>query len=154
MKIAFIYASSSGHTEHVVEHIVRSIALSDRDVDCQVIRAPHATPEDLLAYDMVVLASGTWLVDMVEGELHALMKRFLAQCDAIDFEGAAVGVIGLGDDRYRYQCKAVDHLQAFVESHGGRMVPEALRIMGEPYGQEEKIEEWAAELLLQMPRYA
>ncbi len=72
--------------------------------------------------------------------MHALLMERAA---AADLKGKKTLAIGLGDARYRYTCKAADRLETFVNTHGGTLLAPALRIINEPYGQEETIRAWA-----------
>ncbi|MBI2117371.1 hypothetical protein HYT95_00575, partial [Candidatus Peregrinibacteria bacterium] len=58
--------------------------------------------------------------------------------------------IALGDDRYFYTCRAGERLRRFVLDHGGEVLEPALLIVNEPYGQEEKVKKWSAQLLRQI----
>ncbi len=111
-------------------------------------RAEQAQPEDLLKGDVLLLASGSWNTEGVEGQLnphmHELLKKRAA---AVDLGGRKVVLIGLGDDRYRYTVGAMAHLIEFVETHNGVVMEPTLKIVNEPYGQEEKIGEWTGQLL-------
>lgn len=108
------------------------------------VRADRATPEDLLNGDVLLLASGSWNTGGIEGQLnphmHALLKEKAA---ATDLAGKKVAVVALGDARYRYTAKAGDHLEAFVNTHGGSVLGERLVIVNEPYGQEDAVKAWA-----------
>lgn len=162
-----IYASTSGHTEYVIdvlrEHIenpkseIRSTKPFDEAQDRQIrnrkiqmtkTRAEQASANDFTQGDVLVLASGTWNTGGEEGQLNPHMDEFLKKrVKDMDLKGKKVAVIGLGDERYRYTCKAADRLEQWVKEHGGSLLCETLRIANEPYGQEEKIEEWGKQLL-------
>jgi flavodoxin I len=113
-----------------------------------VKRVELATAEDLLNGDALILACGTWNTGGIEGQLNPYMHQFLLEKAAtMDLKGKKVAVIGLGDHRYRYTAKATDHLEHFVNTHGGALLCESLRMVNEPYGQEKKVEEWGKKLL-------
>jgi flavodoxin len=139
-----IYASTSGHTEYVIDHLIG--ALSGVEVEKQ--RVELARPEDLLKGDMLILACGTWNTGSIEGQLNPHMYDFLlGRAAGVDLKGKEVAVIGLGDERYHFTCKAADHLEEFVKSHYGQLHNPTLRIINEPYGQEDKVKTWANKLL-------
>jgi NAD(P)H dehydrogenase (quinone) len=61
-KLAVIYHSGQGHTEHIARHVAEG-ARSVPDVEVHVLKAEDAAraPEDLLAFDGLVLGSPTYL---------------------------------------------------------------------------------------------
>ena len=139
-----IYASTSGHTEYVIDQLIGALS----GVEVKKLRVEKATADDLLKGDMLILACGTWNTGSVEGQLNPHMYDFLlGRAANADLKGKEVAVIGLGDERYHFTCKAADHLEEFVQSHYGQLHNPTLRIINEPYGQEKKVEEWAKKLL-------
>lgn len=142
--LQIVYASTSGHTEHVVG--VLAEALKDR-MTVTVTRVERATTETLLAGDALVLASGTWNTGGIEGQLNPHMHAFVhGAAKDVDLAGKNVAIVALGDERYRYTARAGEHLKTFVETHGGTLLGEALRIVNEPYGQEDAVTAWAKKL--------
>ncbi len=65
----------------------------------------------------------------------------------LDLGGEPCACVGLGDDRYFYTARAVDLLQEYVEAHHGRLILPSLKVVNEPYGQEERIRVWASQLV-------
>jgi flavodoxin len=107
-------------------------------------RVEKASADDLLKGDMLILACGTWNTGSVEGQLNPHMYDFLlGRAAKVDLKGKEVAVIGLGDERYHFTCRAADHLEDYVTSHYGQLMNPVLRIINEPYGQEEKVKTWA-----------
>ena len=142
--VHIIYASTSGHTEYVVDQVITAL----QGVQVEKQRAELAQPEDLLKGDMLLLASGTWNTGGVEGQLNPHMDELLRKRAAgVDLGGKKVLLIALGDSRYRYTANAMVHLEEFVKSHNGIVVEPTLKIINEPYGQEGKIRQWADQLL-------
>lgn len=144
--LQIIYASTSGHTEYVVDELQKAVTEEKRAVSVQ--RVEGAEPDDLLKGDLLVLASGTWNTGGIEGQLNPHMHEFLLRrAKDVDLQGKKVAIIALGDDRYFYTCRAGEHLRNFVQSHGGKVLEPPLLIVNEPYGQEEKVRKWSAQLL-------
>ncbi len=147
-----IYASTSGHTDYVIDTLMASLrtlrrAQSDT-LQMEKQRAEQAKPEDLLRGDILVLASGSWNTLGVEGMLNPHMHSLLKdRAAAVDLKGKKVALIGLGDDRYHFTVGAMDHLQEFVATHNGIVIDPVLKIINEPYGQEKKISTWVLSLL-------
>ncbi len=153
-----VYASTTGHTEYVVERLVAELQRLDAALAVRAVRVELATAEMLRACDVLVLASGTWNTGGIEGQLNPHMHEFVfGRAKAVDLTGMRAALIALGDDRYFYTCRAGEHLRQFVQSHGGEVWPSTLTIVNDPYGQEAKVATWAAKLLgfiLQAPSAA
>lgn len=136
-----IYASTSGHTEYVVDELIAALG---GKVTVEKQRVELAKPEDLARGDVLLLASGTWNTGGAEGQLNPYMHFFLrGAAKDVDLAGKKVLVIGLGDARYHFTARAHDLLVEYVKSHGGTVIEPTLKIINEPYGQEEKVKEWA-----------
>lgn len=147
--IQIIYASTSGHTEYVVQRLVEFLESSKYQVTSAKVEV--SKPEDLLNGDLLILASGTWNTGGVEGQMNPHMHDFLlTTAKEIDLGGKKVMLIALGDDRYYYTCRAGEHMRNFVMSHGGKVIEPSLLVVNEPYGQEERIEKWSQKVLSQL----
>jgi flavodoxin I len=142
-----VYASTSGHTEYVVSQVAAQLKESAPQLWVETHRAEMVKSEDLLNGDMLVLASGTWNTGSIEGQLnphmHALLKD---KAKDIDLSGKKVALIALGDQRYHFTAAALNHLEEFVRSHNGMLIEPSLRIVNEPYGQEDEMKDWAKQL--------
>jgi flavodoxin I len=137
--LQIICASTSGHTEYVIDHIIASLS----GVQITKQRPEQSEPTDLLKGDVLLLASGSWNTGGVEGQLNPYMHDLLKKRAAdIDLGGKKVLLVGLGDDRYRYTVGCMQHFIEFVTSHNGVVIEPTLKIVNEPYGQEKKVEEW------------
>jgi flavodoxin len=114
-------------------------------------RAEAAKPQDLLRGDLLVLASGTWNTGGSEGQLHPYMHELLKErAKGVDLKGKSCALIALGDSRYFYTARAMEHLMAFARQSSGQVV-DSLVIVNEPYGQEEKIRTWGEKILAKIP---
>jgi flavodoxin I len=65
----------------------------------------------------------------------------------LDLAGKLCACIGLGDHRYFYTARAPDHLEHYVEAHHGQLIVPTLKIIDEPYGQEDTVEVWGKQLV-------
>lgn len=147
-----IVASTSGHTDYVVAEVLASLLREIPAMEIEVQRAEQAASEDLLKGKVLLLASGTWNTGGSEGQLNPHMHALLRErAKDIDLKGKRVAVIGLGDARYRYTARAKNLLEAFVTTHGGKLLLPSLKIVHEPYGQEREIHEWARKLRTAFP---
>jgi len=144
--IHIIYASTSGHTEYVVE--ILAPLLREAGMDVTVTRADQATAKDLLNGDVLILGSGTWNMGGVEGQLNMHMHRLLfEQAAHINLNGKNVALISLGDDRYYFTTRCTEGFMRFLKEHNGKSLPPPLIIVNEPYGQEERIQKWGEKLV-------
>lgn len=145
--VNIVYASTSGHTEYVVDLIGKHLRVVDRGIDVEARRAEATTPDDLLRGDLLIFGSGTWNTGGIEGQLNMYMHRLLMEQAAhVDLAGKRTTCISLGDDRYYYTTRCTEHLLRYVREHNGRMFGSPLVLVNEPYGKEEKIRAWAARL--------
>lgn len=143
-----IYASTSGHTEYAMEVLAERLRKRAKGIKISMERVEEATEKSFKRSKVVVMASGTWNTGGIEGQLNPHMHAFVHKTVAdIDLKGKDVAVVGCGDDRYYYTCRAADYLERFVEDHGGTLYEPTLRLVNETYGQEKKIEKWADDLL-------
>jgi flavodoxin len=109
--------------------------------------AEKTQPDDLLTGNVLVLACATWNTGGSEGQLNPHMRALQEKAPLLDLGGKPCACIGLGDDRYFYTARAVDLLQDYVTGHNGRLLLPSLRIVNEPYGQEQKVRGWARQLV-------
>jgi hypothetical protein len=68
-----VFASTSGHTEHVVEALIDSLKSTTPGWEIEETMAEKAQPQDLLSGDVRLLASGTWNTGSIEGQLNPHM---------------------------------------------------------------------------------
>jgi flavodoxin I len=148
LSLQVIFASTSGHTEYVIEALINALHTHAPSWQIQTKLAEQARPQDLLREDILLLASGTWNTGGVEGQLNPYMLELLqSKAKDLDLAGEACGCIGLGDHRYFYEARAADFLENYVETHQGRLLIRTLKIIDEPYGQERMVGNWAQELV-------
>lgn len=151
VKLQIIYASGSGHTQYVVETLQAFLKKHRPDLEIRITRAEQAQAGYLTSGDILILASGTWNTDGIEGQLHPFMHEFLTErATGADLTGKAVTCISLGDDRYYFTTRCTEHFLRFIREHGMRQVVPPLIIVNEPYGQENKVESWAEKLTRSM----
>ena len=143
-----VFASTSGHTEYVVDALTNSLKSITPGWEIEATIAEKTQPQDLLSGDVLLLASSTWNTGSIEGQLNPHMWVLLHdKAKTLDLAGKPCACIGLGDHRYFYTARAADHLQNYVEAHHGRLVVPTLKIIDEPYGQEEAVRVWGKQLV-------
>jgi flavodoxin len=143
-----IFASTSGHTQYVVDALVDSLKGITQGWEIEQTMAEKTQPQDLLTGDVLLLASATWNTGGAEGQLNPHMWVLLNdKAKTLDLAGKPCACIGLGDHRYFYTARAADHLQDYVNAHHGRLIVPTLKIVDEPYGQEEAVRVWGKQLV-------
>jgi flavodoxin I len=143
-----VFASTSGHTDYVVELLIDSLKSITPGWEIKKTMAEKAQPQDLLSGDILLLASATWNTGSIEGQLNPHMWMLLHdRAKTLDLAGKPSACIGLGDHRYFYTARAADHLQHYVKVHHGRPIIPALKIIDEPYGQEPAVRAWGKQLV-------
>jgi flavodoxin len=146
--VHIVFASTSGHTEYVVEALIDSLKSTTPGWKIEQTKAEKAQPQDLLNGDVLLLASATWNTGGIEGQLNPHMWVLLYdKARTLDLAGKPCACIGLGDHRYFYTARAADHLQHYVKDHHGRLIVPTLKIIDEPYGQEEAVRVWGEQLV-------
>ncbi|NLH49970.1 MAG: flavodoxin [Myxococcales bacterium] len=114
-KIGLFYGSSSGKTRRVAEMISSQFA---GEVEIRDIAG--AKPEDLLAYDALILGAST----EYEGDVQDDWDTFIFKHSPLDFGGRRVALFGLGDQK-RYPDEFLDGLMAlyrWVKDMNGQVV--------------------------------
>ena len=118
-----VFASTSGHTQYVLEALIDSLKSTSPDWAIEETMAEKTRPQDLLSGDVLLLASSTWNTGGIEGQLNPHMSVLLHdKARALDLAGKPCACIGLGDHRYFYTARAADHLQNYVKGHHGRLI--------------------------------
>ena len=157
--LTIIYASSTGHTEFVIDTLIQNLA-QQKDIRIIKQRAETSTPENLEKADLLLLACGSWNTGGPEGQMNPWMHDLLLnKSKEVHLKGVNATAIGLGDERYHFTCRAADLLTDFLKNHGASLILPTLKIINDPYDQAAKIEVWAKELLqkidnLPVPRTA
>lgn len=142
-----VYASTSGHTEYVIEKLSDCLKSITQNWEIEKTRAEKALPQELLSGDLLLLATSTWNTGSIEGQLNPHMWVLLHEkAKALDLAAKPCACIGLGDHRYLYTARAADRLQHYVEIHHGQLIVPTLKIIDEPYGQEEAVRVWGKHL--------
>lgn len=146
MTISILYASTSGHTQFVVEELQK--LWGEKGHSVMTKKAEISCKEDLLSPDLLVLASGTWNTGGQEGNLNPHMHALLFEkCRELDLQEKKVALISLGDERYYFTTRCTEHFLRFVKSANGKAVSPPLIIVNEPFDQENRITRWGQSIL-------
>lgn len=142
-KVLIVYGSTTGNTEAVAEQI--SDILKDKGADVTMKNVVNAIVAELgNGYDLTVLGSSTWGDDDIEFQED--FEVFYEDLDKAELKDKKVAIFGCGDSSYEHFCGAVDLLEEKVETLGGQIVGEPLRIDGDPEESSSDIDDWAAEI--------
>jgi flavodoxin I len=143
-----VFASTSGHTKYVVDALIDRLKDIAPGWEIEEMMAERTQSHDLLRGDILLLASATWNTGSIEGQLNPHMWILLEdKAKNLDLAGKACACVGLGDHRYFYTARAADLLEHYVKAHHGRLVLPTLKIIDEPYGQEQTVRLWAKQLV-------
>lgn len=137
-KLAVIYHSAHGHTEHIANHVVegaRGVPLTE----VHLLKAQHlaGTPDELLAYDGFILGSPTYL-----GGVSGVFKTFMDSTGRLWRDqrlkgrlaaGFTVSSLPAGDKQSTLQSMFVFAMQHGMVWIGNPVIPEQL--MGVPYDE-------------------
>jgi flavodoxin I len=146
--LRIVFASTSGHTEYVVDALIKSLKGIAPGWEMEKTMAEKTQPQDLLRGDILLLAAATWNTGGTEGQLNPHMwVLLLDKAKNLDLALKPCACIGLGDHRYFYTARAADLLEHYVKAHHGRLVLPTLKIIDEPYGQEQTVRLWAKQLV-------
>lgn len=147
----FITASTSGHTDYVVDVLEKYFQRIGKAMEVERQRAEQAAPEDLLRGDIVILGSGTWNTGGIEGQLNMHMHALLMdRAKNIAMNAKPMTFVSLGDERYYFTTRCTEHFLRFQREHGATLFCMPLVLVNEPYGQEEKIEKWGEKFLTKL----
>ena len=139
-----IIASTSGHTEFVLDTVLQYWKDVVPNLAVRTVRAELATAEDLLNCDVLLLGSGTWNTGGIEGQLNPHMHALLFErVKNIDLQKKPVLLISLGDDRYYFTTRCTERFMEFMKKANGTSLSMPLVILNEPYDKVERIKKWA-----------
>lgn len=142
--IQFIYASTSGHTEAVIEFIAD--LWRQTGVETAIMRAEAASPNVLTEHRLFVLGISTWQ----HGDANPYFRPLMSAMKEIDLSGKYAAFVGLGDKRYEPVLfnYGLDLLKQRWWDGGGKEIGEDLRINGEPFAKlETEVADWANQTL-------
>lgn len=143
-KLTAIIASTSGHTEFVLDTVLHHWKNVMPHMTVRTVRAELATADDFLNCDVLLLGSGTWNTGGIEGQLNPHMHALLFErMTNIDLQKKPVLLISLGDDRYYFTTRCTERFMEFLKKANGTSLTMPLVILNEPYDKVEKMKKWA-----------
>lgn len=132
MRINIIYASASGNTQFVAQHIHDYLS---EDFEPKIFRAENSNLEDMIKSGVrhFVFATSTW----EHGEINPYFNNILAEIDNLDLSKTYGAFVGTGDLRYEpiLFCKGMEILRDGAISSGISELISPLKINGDPFDQ-------------------
>ncbi len=141
--IQIIYGTTGGNTQLVCQKLQEEFEKLNFKVT--LLRAELAKPADLLSGDILILASPTY----GHGLLEPHFAKFLPMAEELDLQNKKCAVVALGDPKYDldYFLESEKILTNFLQSHGGNIVVEPLKIAKSPLLSLEKyVQRWVEKL--------
>ncbi|WP_042168162.1 flavodoxin [Paenibacillus gorillae] len=131
-KIIVLYTSLTGNTEEMAE----SVAAGAKDAGAEVVakEAFDASPEELLAYDGIIIGAYTW----GDGELPDEFLDFYEEMDSLNLSGRKAAAFGSGDSSYPIFCASVDIIEEKLRELGAEIAAEGLKVEYSPSGEEKE----------------
>lgn len=131
----------------VAEYIASEAEKKGYKTACR--RAEQSNPDDMLKFDVCVLASPTYGHGLLEG----YMDKFIKKLNGVSLMGKPCAVIGLGDPKYeaQYHIESATILEDALTKAGGRILLPALRISRTPVMHlKGLVAHWAEQLIDRM----
>jgi flavodoxin len=128
IKTLTIYSTVGGNTELVVKK-VRSLLL-EKNIANQIQRVDTTLPEEILKYDLVIIASPTYN----QGTLEDHFKPFIKAWKSVDTSGKCFAAIGLGTPKFypEYLTEATSIIEDLIRKNNGTVLIPGLRIGANP----------------------
>ncbi|MBS7576182.1 MULTISPECIES: flavodoxin [unclassified Enterococcus] len=117
-----VYASMTGNTEEIADIV--SEALENLDIEVEVDECTSVEAEDLLDYDINIVATYTY----GDGELPDEIVDFYDDLQDLDLSGKIYGVVGSGDTFYDEFCKSVDEFDEAFAKTGATKGSESVKV--------------------------
>lgn len=144
MRINIIYASASGNTQFVAQHIHDH--LSD-DFDTRIFKAELSNFKEMInsGIDHFVFATSTW----EHGEINPYFNKILTEIQNLDLSKVYAAFVGTGDLRYEpiLFCKGMEILRDAAITSGINELVSPLKINGDPFDQlDTLVKNWEVKL--------
>ncbi|MDA1636916.1 flavodoxin [Bacillus cereus group sp. TH177-1LC] len=142
-KLVMIFASMSGNTEEMANHIAGAIRETENEIEViDIMDSPEASI--LEQYDGIILGAYTW----GDGDLPDDFLDFYDAMDSIDLTGKKAAVFGSCDSAYPKYGVAVDILIEKLQERGAAVVLEGLKVELTPEDEDvEKCLQFGAEFV-------
>ncbi|TYS67423.1 flavodoxin [Sutcliffiella horikoshii] len=150
MRIGIFYASMSGNTEAIADSIAEKLKSHQHEVVLEDLHSVDSA-EELLHYDITILGMYTW----GDGDYPDECLDLVDELEEMDLEGHPFAIFGSGDTSYPEFCGALHHLKELLESRGGSVFPDPLKIEFNPEPEDEvEITKFVSEVVGKLKRSA
>ncbi|MEN1935537.1 flavodoxin [Paenibacillus sp. 102] len=142
-KFVMIFASMSGNTEEMADHIAGAIRETGNKIEViDIMDTPEASI--LEEYDGIILGAYTW----GDGDLPDDFLDFYDEMEEIQLAGKRAVVFGSCDSAYPKYGAAVDILEEKLRERGAEVVMEGLKVELTPEDEDvEKCLQFGAEFV-------
>lgn len=124
MRIALVYASMTGNTEMIANHI--EAYLANKGVTCEAF---HINREDFFAFDLPEYDGALFgAYTYGNGTLPFELMDFYEELDDEDLGGMTFGLFGSCDSYYPLYGVALEQLKEKFEERGGKVVGELVKV--------------------------
>ncbi|QHE53571.1 flavodoxin [Pontibacillus sp. HMF3514] len=120
--ILIAFASMSGNTEEVADHLKDELEKQDHKVTLEEM--DELNPTDLQDYDAVLLGSYTW----GDGDLPYEVEEFYEEMEDVDLTGVPAAAFGSGDTNYPKFCEAVHTFEERLQECGAKVLQDGFKI--------------------------
>lgn len=148
MNILLAYETYSGGTMSAAEFAANY--LKEKGHTVTLLHIHESIPTEYPNYDVVIMATPSWLERGEEGQPHINVLRFMDQLNGSSLQGK-FAFFGLGDSTYAHYGKGVETLQSFIETKGGTIISPLLKIDSFLFEQKkgkEELTKWLQSLPL------
>lgn len=142
-KVKIVYGSAGGNTEIVCEKVAEVLEKNGHKV--KLLKAKLTKPEEVDAYDLLILASPTY----GHGVLEQYFGEFLQKFESADLKGKCCAVIGLGDPKYDndYHIESAKIISDFLKAKEADQITIPLRVSRSPWLLlEGHVQNWAEKI--------
>ncbi len=149
MKILLAFETYSGGTMAASEFAAKILTTKGHTVELK--RSSELQKTEFDNYDLVILATPSWLERGDEGQPHENFLKFIDTFQGVSFANKKFALFGLGDQTYAHFGRGVDRLATFVTNNGGQIISTPLKIDGFYFNQkqnEEILQSWIENLPL------
>jgi flavodoxin I len=147
MNILILFATYSGGTRKAAEIIDEVLALKHSVTTIELDGSN--LPNDVSSYDAIIFGTPTWMDDSGQQGRPHLHMIDLIENRKQNLAGKKCAVFVLGDNYYGMFAHSAVWMSEYVQSQGGELITEPLRINKMQFDEEnnsEKVEKWAKEL--------
>ncbi|MCD5003690.1 flavodoxin [Enterococcus saccharolyticus] len=143
LQATIIYASLTGNTEEIVEHVTE--LLEEREVDVTLIDCEDYEGTEFIHADICIIGTYTY----GEGELPEEIVPVYESIPELDLTGKIFGVCGSGDTLYEeFYCQSIDDFEQVFEQSGAQKGSESVKIdLDMDDEDEERLEIFVEELI-------